>query len=85
MNFLLNTTVTWRDRHAGAARQTLRRRWLAFHGSIAGTALLNLSVFTVAHLAIPALYASALSIMAAAVNFVTFDRFVFRPTPVEAV
>ncbi len=85
VNFLLNTTVTWRDRHAGAARQTLRCRWLAFHGSISGTALLNFSVFTVAHLALPALYASALGIIAAAgVNFVTFDRFVFRPVPTEA-
>ncbi len=86
VNFLLNTTVTWRDRHVGAARATLRTRWLAFHGSIAGTALLNISVFTAAHTVMPALSASALGIAAAAtINFVTFDRLVFRPIPVEAV
>ncbi len=86
VNFFLNTTVTWRDRHVGAARQTLRRRWFAFHGSITWTTLLNFSVFTAAHLAMPALYAAALGIIAAAaVNFVTFDRFVFRPAPVKAM
>lgn len=84
VNFLLHTTVTWHDRRGLAARASLLRRWLAFHGSISGTALLNVAVFTVAHLAIPALLAAMLGIAAAAAaNFVTFDRFVFRaPRPV---
>lgn len=86
VNFLLNVTVTWRDRQMGAARETLRRRWIGFHGSIVGTALLNFAVFTIAHAAIPALYAAALGIaLAAAVNFVAFDRLVFRPVPARAI
>ncbi len=85
VNFLLHINITWRAWRATTTRQTLGRCWLAFHGSIAGTALLNLSVFTVAHLVLPALYAAALGIIAAAVvNFVTLDRLVFRPIPAEA-
>jgi putative flippase GtrA len=82
INFLLNTTITWRDRYAGATGVTLRRRWLVFHGSIIGATLLNITVFAVAHTVIPALAASALGIaVAASINFFTFDRLVFRPVP----
>ncbi|QBD78168.1 hypothetical protein EPA93_20065 [Ktedonosporobacter rubrisoli] len=79
VNFVLSTLFTWRDRQLpGSGKNTLLLRWLAFHGSILGTALLNMLVFTLAHLAMPALLASALGIIAAAIiNFTVIDRFVF--------
>lgn len=79
VNFLLSARFIWRDRHASHHRtETLLRRWLAFHGAIFGTALLNQGVFVVAQLALPALVASGLGIAAGAlVNFVVQDRFVF--------
>ncbi|MGH2583650.1 MAG: GtrA family protein [Dehalococcoidia bacterium] len=75
LNFALSRWFTWGDRRKlGPAR-----RWLAFHGSIAGTALLNQCVFVVAQVATPDLVASALGIGAAAVvNFLLQDRLVFR-------
>ena len=75
LNFALSVLVIWGDRRAGG----LRRRWLTFHGSIAATALLNQVVFLVALRELSDLVASALGIgVAAAVNFLVQDRFVFR-------
>jgi putative flippase GtrA len=78
-NFLLSATFIWGDRDGGTRRgATLLRRWVAFHGSILGTALLNQAVFAVAQQAMPALIAAALVIGAGAlVNFVVQDRLVF--------
>lgn len=85
INFALSVTFTWRDRLAG---QGLWRRWLAFHGAIAGMAVVNMLVFAAARAALPALAASALGIGVAAVgNFVVGDRLVFRghaPAPTLA-
>ncbi len=76
VNFALNYTFTWRGR---SVRQTLWRRWLMFHGSIAGTGLLNIMVFATARHVLPALVASALGIGVASLgNFVIGDRLVFR-------
>ena len=79
LNFLLSATFIWGDRDGGTRRgATLLRRWVAFHGSILGTALLNQAVFAVAQQAMPALIAAALGIGAGAlVNFVVQDRLVF--------
>jgi putative flippase GtrA len=75
LNFALSRWFTWGDRRTLG----LVRRWLAFHGSIAGTALLNQCMFVVAQVATPDLVASALGIGAAAVvNFLVQDRLVFR-------
>lgn len=78
-NFLLSATFIWRDRHGATHRtETLFRRWVAFHGAILGTAILNQAVFAVAQLALPALLAAGLGIAAGAlVNFFVQDRFVF--------
>ena len=78
-NFLLSATFIWRDRHDGTRRtETLLRRWVAFHGAILGTAILNQVAFAIAQLAMPALLAAGLGIAAGAlVNFVIQDRFVF--------
>jgi putative flippase GtrA len=76
LNFLLSGLFTWRDRRAG---RSLGRRWLAFHGSIAGMALVNLAVFVVARFVLPNMVASAAGIGAAATgNFIIGDRLVFR-------
>jgi putative flippase GtrA len=77
INFALSARFTWRDR---VDARPLWRRWLAFHGAIAGMALVNLAVFALARTALPAVAASAAGIAAAAVgNFVLGDRVVFRP------
>jgi putative flippase GtrA len=76
VNFALSAAFTWRDRAHGAP---LWRRWLLFHGSIAGTAVLNQLVFLLARLALPALLASATGSAAAALgNYLLGDRLVFR-------
>jgi putative flippase GtrA len=76
VNFALSATVTWRDRARGAP---LGHRWALFHGSIAGTAVLNQVVFILARLALPALLASAAGSAAAAIgNYLLGDRLVFR-------
>lgn len=79
LNFLLSATFIWRDRRGSSRRtETLFRRWVAFHGAILGTALLNQAVFAIAQLALPALLAAGLGIAAGAlVNFLVQDRFVF--------
>ncbi len=76
VNFALSSMFTWRDRGAG---QALWRRWLVFHGSIAGMAVVNMAVFAVARTVMPDLAASVTGICAAAVgNFFIGDRLVFR-------
>lgn len=79
VNFVLSALFIWRDRCDESRRtETLLRQWVAFHGSILGTALLNQAVFAVAQLALPPLIASGLGIAAGAlVNFVVQDRYVF--------
>lgn len=79
MNFLLSATFTWGDRHDGAKRTgAFLRRWVAFHGAILGTALLNQAVFLMAQQVVPALVAAGLGIaVGALVNFLVQDRLVF--------
>ncbi len=75
-NFALSYTFTWRGR---SGRRALWRRWLMFHGSIAGTGLLNILIFAAARHVLPALVASALGIGVASIgNFVVGDRLVFH-------
>lgn len=80
LNFALSLCFTWSDRAAAGGRSArLVRRWLGYHGAIAGAAALNQIVFAVARLSIPALPAAALGIGAAAlVNFCLQDRLIFR-------
>ena len=76
VNFAVSSLFTWRDRRRTAP---LWRRWLAFHGAIAATALVNQSVFLATRTALPALMASAAGIAVAAVgNYLLGDRLVFR-------
>jgi putative flippase GtrA len=78
VNFLLSVKLTWGDRQP-ERRSGLLARWLTFHGSILGTALLNQLVFLLAHLFLPNLVAVVLGIAVAALaNFVLLDRQVFR-------
>jgi putative flippase GtrA len=75
VNFALSSLFTWRDRRRAVP---LWRRWLAFHGAIAATALVNQSVFLAARTVLPTLVASAAGIAVAAVgNYVLADRLVF--------
>jgi putative flippase GtrA len=76
VNFALSTLFTWRDRRGG---HSLSHRWLLFHGSIAGMAVLNMAVFAAARTQLPDLEAAALGIAAAAMgNYLVGDRLVFR-------
>lgn len=79
VNFCLSQLFTWHDRTPGAwTRRELVRRWLLFHGSITGAAVLNMLVFVLAHHAMPAVAASALGILVASVvNFAAHDRLAF--------
>ena len=78
VNFVLSWSFTWRDRQS-QQRAGLLARWLTFHGSILGTALLNQLVFFLARLLLPSLFAVMLGIgVAALANFVLLDRQVFR-------
>ncbi len=85
VNFLLSSLFTWHDRRVKNEAGRLKIiviRWLSFHGSIAGTALLNELVFIIASSIVPTLLASGLGIGAAAlINFFVFNRFVFRRQP----
>ncbi len=75
-NFVVSNLFTWRDRRT---TQSLGGRWLAFHGSIASMAVVNLVVFAVARTMLPDLLASAAGIAAASVgNFFIGDRLVFQ-------
>jgi len=76
LNFVLSNAFTWGDR---ARTMPLWRRWLAFHGSISGMALVNLTVYTVARMEFPYLEAAAAGIAAASIgNFLLGDRLIFR-------
>jgi putative flippase GtrA len=78
VNFVLSISFTWSDR-VQAERKGLLARWLAFHGSILGTALLNQLVFFLAHLLIANPFAAIAGIGAGALaNFVLLDQQVFR-------
>lgn len=75
-NFVLSNVLTWRDR---TLTDSIRRRWLLFHASIAVMALLNMLVFVALHDLVPTFVASALGIAAGACgNYAAGDRFVFR-------
>ncbi|GHO72157.1 hypothetical protein KSC_110490 [Ktedonobacter sp. SOSP1-52] len=80
VNFALSSVFTWNDRPSiRTARKTRCRRWLRFHGSIAGTALFNQGIFIIARALLPILLASGLGIgMAAVANFVLGEFLVFR-------
>ncbi|WP_420799560.1 GtrA family protein [Ktedonobacter robiniae] len=56
VNFVLSNVFTWNDCPSiRTARRTLFRRWLRFHGSIAGTTLLNQGIFIIAWALLPIL------------------------------
>jgi putative flippase GtrA len=77
-NFLMSSLYTWRDRRG---ELSLGRRWIAFHGAIAGMAVLNILVFGATRQVLPDMAASAAGIAAGACgNFVLGDRLVFRAT-----
>jgi putative flippase GtrA len=80
VNFLLSNRFIWHDRWSRSATgRDLGRRWLRFHGSIAGTFVLSQAVFIAARAALPDVVASALGIgVAAIVNFLIQDRLTFQ-------
>ncbi len=79
-NFAASSVFTWRDRLSAGPAVSLPRRWLAFHGSIAGMAVVNLLTYTAARHVLPVVDASIVGIAAAALgNFFLSDRLVFRP------
>ena len=75
-NFVVSNFFTWRDRPSS---QSLGRRWLAFHGSIASMAVVNLLVFAIMRTVLPDLLASAAGIGVASIgNFFIGDRLIFQ-------
>lgn len=78
LSFVLSAALIWRDRQAaGTQARGPVRRWLVFHGSIAGTAALNQAVFVLARGVGPDVIAAGGRIAAAA-NFLVQDRPIVR-------
>jgi hypothetical protein len=73
---VLSTLITWSDRPA----PVLWRRWLLYLGSVSGTMVLNVLLFTLLHLICPedVAAASAIAIIGVA-NFLLGNNLVFRP------
>ena len=80
VNFVLSYLFTWRDRRlTDGMPLALLGRWATYQGSVAGSALLNMTVFVVARSSLHLMVASALgTIVAAVVNYIAGDRLVFR-------
>lgn len=84
VNFLLSSLFTWHDRQTGSARLSWRR-WIAFHGATAGSALCNMGVFLLARMLLPVIIASAVSnVVTGFINFAVGDRLLFRRPTREA-
>jgi putative flippase GtrA len=82
VNFGLSAAFTWRDR--GVA-DSLGRRWLLYHVSVALMASVNMLVFVLVRSMVPTVLASLVGIGAGAVgNYLLGDRLVFRRRPVLA-
>lgn len=80
VNFSLSQLFTWHDRRPQRwTAPVLAKRWLAFHGAISASALVNLLVFAFARHHMPQMLAAVLGIgLAAGVNFGMHDRITFR-------
>lgn len=75
LNFALSSVFTWRDR----VPASVWRRWLLYHGTIAGTMLLSMVSFGILSTVVPDEAASAAGIALGGVaNFFLGDRLVFR-------
>lgn len=83
LNFYLSQTFTWHDRrHPRFTAAAMLRRWLAFHLSIMGAAVLNLAIFALARLELPQTLAAICGIGGASVvNFLVHNRLAFRHHP----
>jgi putative flippase GtrA len=78
LNFVLSTLITWHDRPA----EVLWRRWLLYLGSVSGTMVLNVLVFSMLHLISPVIVASASAIALTGIaNFMLGDNLIFRQHP----
>lgn len=76
VNFLLSARVIWPDR---PIHGRWRQSWVAFHGAMLSTTLLNLAVFALASLVVPRLIAAMAGIaVGATINYLVGDRLVFR-------
>lgn len=83
VNFVLSRRFTW---HGREVRRRLWHTWAMFHASIAGTATLNMLVFTLAGLVTPTFAASVAGIAVGAIgNFCAGDRLIFAPSRTVAV
>jgi putative flippase GtrA len=87
VNFFLSYLFTWRDRRPrGWMPRILLGQWVAYQGTAALAATVNMSVFLLGRTDLHVLAASALgTAVAASINFVAGDRFVFRPRALVAV
>ena len=75
LNFVLSSVFTWPDR----VPVSIWRRWLLYHGTIAGTMLLSTVAFTILSTTLPDEAASAVGIALGGIaNYVLGDRLVFR-------
>ena len=75
LNFVLSSVFTWRDR----VPTSVWRRWLLYHGTIAGTMLFSTITFIILSTMVPDEVASAAGIALGGIaNFFLGDLLVFR-------
>jgi putative flippase GtrA len=79
-NFAANQLFVWADQPVKLLSQAVVRRWMAFHGCLALSLVVNFGVFVVAQLFLPPVIAVLAGIVSStAIKFVSLDRFAFRP------
>jgi putative flippase GtrA len=78
VNFVMNQALTWNETLRNSDSPHLLRRWLRFHGAIAGTGVLNQVLFNVLVTWLPAMPSVVLSIALVGVcNFFLLNALVF--------
>ena len=86
VNFALNQALTWGDSLHDTADSNLLKRWLRFHGAIAGTGVLNQALFNLLVIWLPAMPSVVASIALVGVcNFFLLNTLVFRRRSRERV
>ena len=78
-NFVVNQLVVWHDRPLAMFSRQGVERWVAFHGCIALSLVVNFVGFIVARLFMPDILAAVAGVsVSTALKFLSLDRLAFR-------
>jgi putative flippase GtrA len=79
-NFAGNQLLVWADLPVRLWSRAFAERWVAYHGCIAVSLVVNFGAFVVAHLFLPDVIAVMIGIgSSTAIKFVSLERYAFRP------